>query len=277
MSLTAFTRGALRFDVTDRGPADADETVLLLHGFPQTSASWGPVAAHLNAAGLRTLAPDQRGYSPGARPTGRAAYRLEHLVDDAAALIESSGAGSVHVVGHVWGALVAWALAAHRPELVRSVTGVSVPHPAAFVRAMYAGPQLPHSWYIGAFQLPGLPEALLGDERRMAAVLRRGGQDREAARRDAAALAGHLTGPINWYRALPLAAPGYTRTPVQRPALMVWSDGDDFVTRAAVDNNPRFVRAPYRLEVLPGVSHWIPDEAPDELARMVLAHIGRTL
>ena len=176
MSLTAFTRGALRFDVTDQGPADADETVLLLHGFPQTSASWGPVAAHLHAAGLRTLAPDQRGYSPGARPTGRAAYRLEHLVDDAAALIESSGAGSVHVVGHDWGAIVAWALAAHRPELVRSVTGVSVPHPAAFVRAMYAGPQLPHSWYIGAFQLPGLPEALLGDERRMAAVLRRGGR-----------------------------------------------------------------------------------------------------
>lgn len=274
MPPTAFTRGALRFDVIDQGPDDAEETVLLLHGFPQTSASWGPVAAHLHAAGLRTLAPDQRGYSPGARPAGRAAYRLEHLVDDAAALIESSGAGSVHVVGHDWGAVVAWALAAHRPELVRTVTGVSVPHPAAFVRAIYAGPQLPHSWYIGAFQLPALPEALLGDERRMAAVLRRGGQGREAARRDAAALSGHLTGPINWYRALPLAAPGYTRRPVQRPALQVWSDGDDFVTRAAVDNNPRFVRAPHRLEVLSGVSHWIPDEVPDELAGMVLAHIG---
>ncbi|MFC5065016.1 alpha/beta fold hydrolase [Actinomycetospora atypica] len=274
MPLTAFTRGALRFDVTDRGPADADETVLLLHGFPQTSASWDPVAAHLHAAGLRTLAPDQRGYSPGARPAGRSAYRLEHLVDDAAALIESSGAGSVHVVGHDWGAVVAWALAAHRPELVRTVTGVSVPHPAAFVRALYAGPQLPHSWYIGAFQLPGLPEALLGDERRMAAVLQRGGQRRDAARRDAAALSGHLTGPVNWYRALPFAAPGYTQRPVQRPALQVWSDGDAFVTRAAIDNNPRFVRAPYRLEVLPGVSHWIPDEAPDELAAMVLAHIG---
>src|SRR4051794_2953424 len=129
--MTGYTRGALRFDVVDGGPADADETVLLLHGFPQTSASWAPVADRLHAAGLRTLAPDQRGYSPGARPGGRAAYRVEHLVDDAAALVTSSGAGSVHVVGHDWGAVVAWALAAHRPELVRTVTGVSVPHPAA--------------------------------------------------------------------------------------------------------------------------------------------------
>ncbi|WP_245561416.1 alpha/beta fold hydrolase [Actinomycetospora chiangmaiensis] len=272
--MTAFTHGALRFDVVDAGPADADTTVLLLHGFPQTSASWAPVAARLHDAGLRTLAPDQRGYSPGARPAGRRAYRIEHLVDDAAALIESSGAGSVHVVGHDWGAVVAWALAAHRPELVRTVTGVSVPHPAAFLRAMYAGPQLPHSWYMGAFQLPRLPELLLGDERRFAAILRRTGATRDHAARDAAALAGHVTGPLNWYRALPFAAPGYTRRPVQRPALQVWSDGDGFITRAAVENNERFVLAPHRLAVLPGISHWIPDEAPDELAELVLEHVG---
>ncbi len=272
--MTGFTRGALRFDVVDAGPAEAPETVLLLHGFPQTSASWGAVAECLHAAGLRTLAPDQRGYSPGARPAGRSAYRLEHLVDDAAALITSSGAGSVHLVGHDWGAVVAWALAAHRPELVRTVTGVSVPHAAAFLRGMLRGPQLLHSWYMGAFQLPRLPELLLGDEARMAAVLRRAGASAEAARRDAAALAGHVTGPLNWYRALPLAAPGYTRRPVQRPSLMVWSDADGFITRAAVDQNPRFVLAPYRLEVLPGVSHWIPDEAPERLAELVTAHVG---
>jgi pimeloyl-ACP methyl ester carboxylesterase len=272
--MTGFTRGALRFDVVDGGPAEADETVLLLHGFPQTGASWGPVAERLHAAGLRTLVPDQRGYSPGARPTGRAAYRIEHLVDDAAALVNSSGAGSVHVVGHDWGAVVAWALAALRPELVRTVTGVSVPHPAAFLHGMVRGPQLLHSWYMGAFQLPWLPELALSDADRMAAVLRRSGASPEAARRDAAALSGVITGPINWYRALPLASPGYTRRPVQRPSLQVWSDGDRFVTRAAVDQNPRFVLAPYRLEVLPGVSHWIPEEAPDRLAELVRAHVG---
>ncbi|MEJ2868393.1 alpha/beta fold hydrolase [Actinomycetospora sp. OC33-EN08] len=272
--LTAFTHGSLRFDVTDAGPADADETVLLLHGFPQTSVSWGPVAARLQEAGLRTLAPDQRGYSPGARPDGRRAYRVENLVADAAALVESSGAGSVHVVGHDWGAVVAWALAAHRPELVRTVTGVSVPHPAAFLRAMYAGPQLPHSWYMGMFQLPRVPELLLGDEQRFAAVLRRTGATAEHAARDAAAVSPHLTGPLNWYRALPFASPGYTARPVQRPALQVWSDGDGFITRAAVGHNPRYVDAPYRLEVLDGVSHWIPDEAPEELAAMIRTQVA---
>jgi pimeloyl-ACP methyl ester carboxylesterase len=272
--MTGFTRGALTFDVVDGGPADADETVLLLHGFPQTSASWGAVAERLHAAGLRTLAPDQRGYSPGARPAGRSAYRVEHLVDDAAALVTSSGAGSVHVVGHDWGAVVAWALAAHRPELVRSVTGVSVPHAAAFLSGMLHGPQLLHSWYMGAFQLPWVPELLLGDEGRMAEVLRRTGATPEAARRDAAALSGSITGPLNWYRALPLAAPGYTRRPVQRRSLMVWSDGDSFITRAAVDQNPHFVLAPYRLEVLPGVNHWIPEQASDRLAELVVAHVG---
>lgn len=271
--LTAFTHGSLRFEAVDAGPQDADEVVLLLHGFPQTSASWTPVAARLHDAGLRTLAPDQRGYSPGARPTARRAYRIEHLVDDAAALVESSGAGSVHVVGHDWGAVVAWALAAHRPELVRTVTGVSVPHPAAFLRAMYAGPQLPHSWYMGAFQLPWLPERLLADEARFAAVLRRAGASPEQAARDAAAVAPFPTGPLNWYRALPFAAPGYTRRPVQRPALQVWSDGDGFITRAAVEHNERFVLAPHRLVVLSGVSHWIPDEVPDELADLVVGHV----
>lgn len=271
--LTGFTRGALSFDVADGGPTDADETVLLLHGFPQTARSWDPVAERLHRAGLRTLAPDQRGYSPGARPVGRAAYRLEHLVDDAAALITSSGTGSVHVVGHDWGAVVAWALAAHRPELVRTVTGVSVPHPAAVLRAMLRGPQLLRSWYMGAFQLPWLPEAVLGDEARLTAVLRRSGAGAEAARRDSAALSGAITGPLHWYRALPLASPGYTRRPVQRPSLMIWSDGDGFVTRAAVEANRRFVLAPYRLEVLAGVSHWIPEQAPERISELVRAHV----
>lgn len=274
----SFTRAGLTFDVVDgapTGPGRADgAAVLLLHGFPQTSASWASVAVRLRAAGLRVLAPDQRGYSPRARPSGRRAYRIEELVADAAALVEASGEGSVHVVGHDWGAVVAWMLAARRPELVRTVTGVSVPHPGAFLAAMTRSTQALHSWYMAAFQLPALPELLLRDPRRMAAVLRRAGQASGYARRDATALAGATTGPVNWYRALPLASPATSTTPVQRPSLMVWSDGDSFISRAAVERNADFVLAPHRLEVLPGVSHWIPDEAPDRLADLVLEHIG---
>jgi pimeloyl-ACP methyl ester carboxylesterase len=276
-SVDAFTRDGLRFDVTDRGPAagTAAGTVLLLHGFPQTSASWTPVSERLVAAGLRTLAPDQRGYSPGARPRGRRAYRIEELVADAAALVDAADTGPVHVVGHDWGALVAWTLAAHRPELVRTVTGVSVPHPGAFTRSLVTSRQGLLSWYVGAFQLPVLPERFLERPGTLAAVLRRSGQSPEAAERDAAALAGHLTGPINWYRAVPLAGPSTMQRPVDRPALMVWSDGDGFVSRASVDANPRFVLDRYRLEVLPGVSHWIPDEVPDRLADLVLEHVAK--
>ena len=275
-TVDSFDRAGLTFDVRDAaGPgADAEgRTVLLLHGFPQTSASWEPVAERLRAEGLRTLAPDQRGYSPRARPRGRRAYRVDELVADTAALVEASGEGSVHVVGHDWGAVVAWAMAATRPELVRTVTGVSVPHPGAFLRSMLTSGQGLHSWYMGLFQIPGLPEALMADPDRMVAVLRRAGQSRAHAERDAAALAGHLTGPLNWYRALPLASPGASTTPVARPSLLVWSDGDAFITRAAVEGHDRFVRGPHRLEVLPGVSHWIPDEVPDRLADLVLDHV----
>ena len=272
----SFGRSGLHFDVVDAGPAGAEETVLLLHGFPQTAASWGPVASRLHAEGLRTLAPDQRGYSPGARPRGRRAYRVEELVGDAAALVEASGAGSVHVVGHDWGAVVAWMLAALRPELVRTVTAVSVPHPGAWTRAMLTSRQGLMSWYMGVFQLPGLTELVMADPGRMASFLRRAGQTPVAARRDAEALAGALTGPLNWYRALPFSAPGSTGTPVARPVLQVWSDGDGFISRAAIDGNPAFCRGSYRLEVLPGVSHWIPDAAPERLADLVVTHVRGT-
>ena len=158
--MDSFTRDGLHFGVTEYGPADGT-LVLLLHGFPQTSASWGPVARRLAAAGYRVLAPDQRGYSPGARPSGRRPYRVEELAADVVALADAAGGGPVHVVGHDWGAIVAWALAALHPERVTTVTGVSVPHPAAFFRAMTRSRQALLSWYTYAFQVPGLAERYL--------------------------------------------------------------------------------------------------------------------
>src|SRR5699024_10065897 len=105
------------------------------------SSSWGPVAALLNQAGYRTLAPDQRGYSPQASPSGRRNYRITELVDDVVELIRQADAGPVHLVGHDWGAGVAWALAATHPDLLRSLTAVSVPHPAAFQLSMLRSAQ----------------------------------------------------------------------------------------------------------------------------------------
>src|SRR6185437_12111328 len=157
----SFRRETLEFPVRDAGPPDGP-VVVLLHGFPQTGACWDLVWPALTAAGYRTLAPDQRGYAPAAQPRGRRAYRTAELVADVEALIAASGASRVHLVGHDWGAAIAWRLASARPELVQSLTAISVPHPAAFTRALLSSRQAVASWYMYAFQLPWLPERYLG-------------------------------------------------------------------------------------------------------------------
>src|SRR5262245_51027850 len=132
--ISTVERDGLVFDVLDDGPADG-EPVVLLHGWPERATSWGRVAPILNAAGYRTLAMDRRGFAPGARPKRRRDYTLPKLGADVATLIDEVG-GSAHVVGHDWGAAAAWAVAGRHPEKVRTLTAVSVPHPAAFVKAM---------------------------------------------------------------------------------------------------------------------------------------------
>ncbi|MCK0093728.1 alpha/beta fold hydrolase [Rhodococcus sp. F64268] len=269
-------RDGLTFDVRDQGPIDG-EPVVLLHGFPQDSRSWDGVAAKLNEAGYRTIAPDQRGYSPSARPLRRRDYRLFHLVADVEALIAKAGGGPVHLVGHDWGAAVAWASAARHPDVVRTLTAVSVPHPAAFLRSMITSTQLFKSWYMLAFQLPWIPERLLTVPAVSNAVLRRTGQTPAAAARDVERMGDRLAvrGGLNWYRSLPLNDPRSSLGRVEVPTLMVWSDADVAIGRAAVDANPRYVAAPYRLKTLAGVSHWIPDEVPDELAGLILGHVAQ--
>jgi pimeloyl-ACP methyl ester carboxylesterase len=271
--VTRFSRGDLTFDVTEDGPSDG-EPVVLLHGFPQRSNCWNAVVPPLASAGYHVIRMDQRGYSPGARPSGRRAYRSTEVVADAAALVDHYG-GSAHVVGHDWGAAVAWALAAERPEAVRSLTAVSVPHPEAFTRALVTSSQAVRSWYMLFFQLPWLPERILRSQ--FEQIMRMSGQSAEAARRDAAGFdePGALTGALNWYRAIPLVDPRRQNALVQAPTLFVWSDGDIAITRRGVDNTPRYVRGPYQFVVLHGVSHWIPDEVPDRLADLLLDHLNR--
>ncbi|OLT11144.1 hypothetical protein BJF78_27640 [Pseudonocardia sp. CNS-139] len=279
--LTA-TRDGLTFDVHEWGPP-AGDPVLLLHGFPQTGAVWAPVARRLAARGYRALAPDQRGYSPGARPAGRAAYGLGALAADAVAVVDElvGPAARVHVVGHDWGAAVAWRLGSRHAARLRSLTAVSVPPPGAYVRAMATTRQALASWYLYAFQLPALPERLLAADgrpysARLVQGLRRAGQSQAAAQRDAARLAepAALTAALNWYRAMTAGRGDGPEAPVTVPSLFVWSDGDTAITRAAVGLAHRHVTAPFRFVELVGVSHWIPDEDPDRLADLVLAHMA---
>lgn len=272
--ITSYGRDGLTFDVHDRGPLDG-EPVVLLHGFPQDSRSWDRLARLLHTRGFRTLAVDQRGYSPGARPRARRAYRLPDLAADVVALVEQYRLAPVHVVGHDWGAAVAWTLAARRPDLVRTLTALSVPHPAAFVRALPISRQLLLSWYMFAVQLPMLPERAFAAAGFVRRIMIAGGMSEAAADRDLAAMRDRdrARGGLNWYRAIPLTAPGTVAGRVRVPTLYVWSDGDVALGRAAARLTERYVDAPYRFETLTGVSHWIPEEVPERVDALLGVHL----
>ena len=273
--MDSFRRDGLTFDVRDGGPVDG-EPVVLLHGFPQDSTAWHQVEPALHRAGLRTLAPDQRGCSPMARPRGRGRYRLRETTADVLALLDAAGLKSAHVVGHDWGGMVAWALAAWHPDRVRTLTALSVPHPAALAKAMVTSDQAIRSYYMVAFQLPFLPERLLlsGGGTPLRRMLRGGGLSREAAAHYVARMRepGALSAALGWYRAMPHGVRDRVGT-VRVPTLHVWSTGDAFLGRAGTEATERFVDAPYRLEVLDGVTHWIPELASDRVAELITAHV----
>ena len=274
--ITTYQHDGLSFDVLDEGPIDGIP-VVLLHGFPERSTCWRQVAPLLHAQGLRTFAPDQRGYSPGARPPRRRDYAAGALVRDVLALIARIG-GPVHLVGHDWGAAVGWGVAMTKPALVRSWTAVSVPHTGAFAASMLRSSQGLKSWYMAAFQLPYLPELAA---RRVGGPfdrsMRRSGMTRDDVARFRTEIVeyGALPGGLGWYRGIPFTGSGGARRKVTVPTTMVWSDGDFAIGRAAVDATAEWVDAPYDLVVLRGVSHWIPTQAPDALADAILARVAR--
>ena len=272
----SFRRGDMVFDVQDGGPPDG-EPVVLLHGFPQDCTAFDRMAPALHAAGLRTLAPDQRGYSPGARPVGRSHYRTGETVDDVLALLDAAGLDSAHVAGHDWGGGVAWALGAWHPDRVRTLTVLSTPHPAAMTQSMLRSDQALRSYYMGLFQLPLLPETALlaGDGALLRRALTRGGLPAEAVERYVRRMRepGALSAALNWYRALPWSVRGQRVGRITVPTLHVWSTGDAFLGRTATEDTARFVDARYRLEVLEDVPHWIPELAADRAAELVTAHV----
>ena len=262
----------LAFDVTVSGPPDAP-AVLLLHGFPQTSHCWRRVMPALT--GYRCIAPDQRGYSPGARPPDVDAYRVPELVADALALLDALDVDQAHVVGHDWGGAVAWQLGARHPARVATLTVLSTPHPRAFVEALRTDDeQRQKSLYMRDFSREGYADELLADD---AAPLRAvfGGLpsvdvDHVVA---AATEPGALASWLRWYVAQRLEDVGDTPA-VGVPTLYAWSDGDLALGRAAALGTRDWVTGPYRFEQLTGVSHWIPEEAAETVARLLTAHLA---
>jgi pimeloyl-ACP methyl ester carboxylesterase len=260
----------LTFDVYEGGPADG-EPVLLLHGFPQDHREFDLILPKLHAAGLRTYALDQRGYSPGARPDEVGAYRIAEPVADAIAVLDALGIESAHVIGHDWGAQVGWLLAAQHPGRVRSLTSISVPHPKALRLAMRVRPtQRARFAYFALFRSKVAERVLLAGGLR--AMLRPIG-DRaalyvEAMRADR----GRLTGGLNWYRALQGRDLGGAGV-ITVPTTYIWPDRDGVVARTAALRTRDWVEADYQFVVLRGVSHWAPEQAPESVATVALDRI----
>jgi pimeloyl-ACP methyl ester carboxylesterase len=262
------TLGSLQFDVTVTGEGPP---VLLLHGFPQTSHCWRHLVPRLSS--YRVVLPDQRGYSPGARPAEVEDYRLPRMVEDALGVLDALGIDRAHVVGHDFGAAVAWQLGARHPSRVLSLTVLSVPHPRAMIEALRTDPdQRARSQYMRTFARPGYDEELLADDARLLRAFFTDAVDVEQVV-EAASTPGALAAWLKWYPGQRLEDLGDTPA-VTVPTLHVWSDGDAALGPGATRATRAWVTAPYRLEVLEGVSHWIPEEAPDRVADVLLPHLA---
>jgi pimeloyl-ACP methyl ester carboxylesterase len=267
-----FTNAAFSFEVTDTAALGTDGpqgVAILLHGFPQDRRCWDRVTPALAGRGYRVLAPDLRGYSPGARPTGRSAYRNSQLAADVLALADAAGAKRFHLAGHDWGAALSWYLAGRHPGRVASLAALSVPHPQAFTRALISSNQAARSRYMAAWQLPWLPERTLGrrDGQALRDTLVRTGLDPASADRYAARARDPavLRGPLNWYRAMPFSL-REPAGPIRVPTMFAWGNRDRFVSRAAAELCGRYVTGPYRFTELDGASHWLPEQASDQVA-----------
>ena len=266
-----------------RVAGEGDRLVLLLHGFPQTSYMWRKLLPALASEGYRVAAPDQRGYSPGARPEEVEAYGEEALTGDVVGLAEALGHDRFDVVGHDWGGAVAWGTAARYPDRVRSVTSVSTPHSAALVESMGApsGEQATKSSYMALFGAEkGKAEAVLLNDgadglRDIYRSWGLGTGDEDDVEHYVEALSDEptLSAALNWYRrGFEWAA----IAPVEVPALYVWGTEDVALGREGAELTEKYVKGPYKFVVLDGVDHWVAEHAGDRLLAELKSHLAAT-
>jgi pimeloyl-ACP methyl ester carboxylesterase len=274
----------IRFRAMVDGPPQAD-MFILLHGFPEGAESWARQVDSLAKAGSLAVAPDLRGYGLTDAPEGTETYAIGNLVDDVAALIKAFGRESAHVAGHDWGALIAWFFAARHPEMTKTVTVLSVGHPAALAAAAREDQdQRERSRYIDLFLIEGKAEEVLAaDDYRRLRSMYTIGPNPEAVPRSVVehftrslARPGRLTAALNYYRA-------NTRSggeawalmanigPIKAPTVLLWGDQDPALGRRGAETTSSHVEGDYRLEVLEGAGHWLQFERPDEVSRALAA------
>ncbi len=258
-----------------RFAGDTGEPVILLHGFPETSHMWVDLLARLEAAGYRCMAPDQRGYSPGARPDGIQNYRYEDMASDVIALADAWGVDKFHLVGHDWGAGAGWSAVALYPERIVSWSALSVPHVGAFGRAIREdADQAQRSTYVTFFQDPGVAEAALSAND-FAGLKNIWSASSEEERREYLSVftqPGALTGALNWYRGSGGIEPSDAFGDVETPTLLIWGNQDSAIGRAAVENSAQFMKGPYTFVEL-DAGHWLIQEKFEAVSDAIMAHL----
>ncbi|MEF8881442.1 MAG: alpha/beta hydrolase [Halapricum sp.] len=258
-----------------------DPLVVLLHGFPEFWYEWREYVAPLVDAGYRVLVPDQRGYNRSDKPAGVRQYRISELSKDIVDLVATEDRETARVVGHDWGAAVAWDLALRHPEVVDRLGIINVPHPTVFEAQLKSNlTQLRKSWYMFYFQLPWLPERLSrrNDYRFMTETMRTGSlsgtfseTDIERYRR-AWDKEGALTAMINWYRALFRFREDPPREQVQAPTIILWGENDQALVPEMATESLVYC-SEGRLERFSDATHWIPHEHPERVADLLLEHL----
>lgn len=266
----------LRFTADIAGP-ESGTPVLMLHGFPQSRHSWARQAAHLAAHGYRCIAPDQRGYSPGARPPATEDYALDRIVSDGFAIMDALGAARFHLAGHDWGGQIAWSMAMRDPVRIHSLSVLSRPHPAAFAEAWSKDPDQPgRSGHHRSLLLPETLKALRDAELKPFRTMFSGqGVPDAAAENYVRTLSdpGALEAAIEWYRAAATGLRNAAAPVVRVPTMFIWGDQDATVGRYAAEATVRFVEAPYRFEPIEGAGHFLTDQVPERVNALLLEQI----
>ncbi len=262
------------------GPEDGP-LVILLHGFPEFWVGWQKQIAPLAEAGFRVIVPDQRGYNQSSKPAGVAQYGIAHLVSDVIAIADQTGSPTFFLAGHDWGAAVAWSVAIQHPDRISALAILNVPHPAVMQSFLKGNPgQMLRSWYIGFFQLPWLPEALISafgfaaGKRALTGSSLPGTFSPEDLSQyvEAWSQPGALTAMINWYRAAltTLRKPAVFRRPrLTLPVLILWGEKDKFL-RVEMAHASLGYCEHAKLRTFPQNTHWLQHERPEEVSQLLI-------
>lgn len=290
METIRVTANGLDFEVDQAGTGE--KFALMLHGFPESKFSWRAQIPVFVERGYTVWAPNLRGYGNTTRPIGKANYTLDHLTADVAGLIDAARArgitGPVTLMAHDWGGAIAWAFVLRQMRPLERFIILNMPHPVPFFKALKTFAQFRRSWYMFFFQLPWLPEFVLGARGAKAigdaflgmAVDKSRFPDHVLAEyRKNALKPGALTAMVNYYRAnISIKGAKLPPTPViETPTLMIWGEADTALGKETTYGTDRLVKD-FTLRYLPDVSHWVQQEAPETVNAMIAAWLdGKTV